>query len=105
MKKKFFYLFIYLIGFIYSNNKNKMSRFERLIKECSQTIQCSNRSNDDDCIYKCLNKECYEEIIEKNNILIEYGEVNLELKKKFEKCFNEKKRNENLYKFNKNNIN
>ena len=77
MKYKIF-LFIYLIGFICCNNKNKMNKFERLMKECSQTIQCSNRSNDDDCIYKCVSKECYEEIIEKNNNIIEYGEVNLE---------------------------
>ena len=102
MKNKIIF-FIYLIGFVFSNSKNKMSKFERLMKECSQTIQCSNRANDDDCIYKCVNKECYEEIIEKNNIIIEYGEVNLELKKTFEKCFKNKKQNENLYKF-KNNI-
>lgn len=101
MKYKIFF-FIYLIGFICCNNKNKMNKFERLMKECSQTIQCSNRSNDDDCIYKCVSKECYEEIIEKNNILIEYGEVNLELKKTFEKCFNDKRKKENLNKFNKN---
>jgi hypothetical protein len=102
MKNKIIF-FIYLIGFVFSNSKNKMSKFERLMKECSQTIQCSNRANDDDCIYKCVNKECYEEIIEKNNIIIEYGEVNLELKKTFEKCFKNKKQNENLNKL-KNNI-
>ncbi len=101
MKYKIFF-FIYLIVCICGNNRNKMNKFERLMKECSQTIQCSNRSNDDDCIYKCVSKECYEEIIEKNNILIEYGEVYLQLKKTFETCFNDKRKKENLNKFNKN---
>ena len=86
MKYKIF-LFIYLIGFICCNNKNKMNKFERLMKECSQTIQCSNRSNDDDCIYKCISKDCYEEMIEKNQFLLEFGEVNNDFKKAFDKCF------------------
>ncbi len=70
------------------SQKGQPSRFERVYRECSNS-ECKDRQNDDNCIYTCMNRNCYENIY--SNYLLELGEINQELKNKFEKCFNSKK--------------
>ena len=81
-----FILFI-IIENIQLKNQKGQGRFDRKFKECQGSTICVSRSNDDDCIYKCISKECYEEMIEKNQFLLEFGEVNNDFKKAFDKCF------------------
>ena len=64
------------------------SRLERKYIECQSTPRCSYRSNDEECIYKCMNEVCYNELILQKSLLLEYGEINKEFKKKFEECSN-----------------
>ena len=95
-KKIFIYFFILLICInnIISrrsgvNQSHKgQSRLERKYIECQSTPKCSYRSNDEECIYKCMNEVCYNELIIQNDLLLEYGEINKEFKKKFEECAN-----------------
>ena len=68
-------------------NQKGQGRFDRKYKECQSSTLCASRSNDDDCIYKCISKECYEEMIEKNEFLLEFGEINKDFKKAFDKCY------------------
>jgi hypothetical protein len=77
-----------LLVSVFLNQKGQPSRFERIYRECSSN-ECKERVNDDNCIYNCMSKNCYETIYE--NYLLEYGEINQELKSKFEKCFNANK--------------
>ena len=78
---------ILCIEMITSKNQKGQGRFERKFKECQGSTTCSARTNDEDCIYKCINKECYEEMIEKNEYLLEFGEINPDFKKAFDKCY------------------
>ena len=64
------------------------SRLERKYIECQSTPKCSYRSNDEECIYKCMNEVCYNELIVQKGLLLEYGEINKEFKKEFEECSN-----------------
>ena len=84
-----FILFILFIIFENSLSKNQkgQGRFDRKFKECQGSTICVSRSNDDDCIYKCISKECYEEMIEKNEYLLEFGIINPDFKKAFDKCY------------------
>ena len=84
-----FILFILFIIFENSLSKNQkgQGRFDRKFKECQGSTTCSARTNDEDCIYKCINKECYEEMVEKNEYLLEFGEINPDFKKAFDKCY------------------
>ena len=92
----FFYYFIILISFntILSrrsgvNQSHKgQSRLERKYMECQSTPRCNYRSNDEECIYKCMNEVCYNELIIQKGLLLEFGEVNKEFKKQFEECAN-----------------
>lgn len=81
--------FIFLtFPFFTSSNKNKgSSKFDRHFNECKIT-ECVSRPGDEDCIFLCISKSCYEEIF--SNYLIEIGEFNGEMKNKFEACFNNK---------------
>ena len=65
------------------------SKLERKYIECQSTPACSYRSNDEECIYKCINEKCYNELLIENNIYLEYGEINRDFKKKFEDCVNQ----------------
>ena len=64
------------------------SRLERKYIECQSTPKCSYRSNDEECIYKCMNEACYNELIIQKSLLLEYGEINKDFKKEFEECCN-----------------
>ena len=64
------------------------SRLERKYIECQSSSTCSYRSNDEECIYKCINEKCYNELLIQNNKFLEYGEINKEFKKNFEDCVN-----------------
>ena len=65
------------------------SKLERKYIECQSTPACSYRSNDEECIYKCINEKCYNELLIENNIYLEYGEINKDFRKKFEDCVNQ----------------
>lgn len=93
MKNKSIAILIMVLSYIIKAKGNKgMSKFERMFKECSSTPQCMRRPNDDNCLYKCVSSECYDELIGNNNLLIEYGEIDTEFKKTFEKCHGFKNR-------------
>ena len=64
------------------------SKLERKFIECQSSSTCSYRSNDEECIYKCVNEKCYDELLIQKNIFLEYGEINKEFKKNFENCVN-----------------
>lgn len=91
--KSILLILLTITALITETNCNKgQSQFERMFKECSSTPQCMRRPNDDNCLYQCVNKECYDELIGNTNLLIEYGEIDSELKKTFEKCYGFKTR-------------
>ena len=73
-----------------NHNQKGQSKFERRYRECSSTPICMNRPNDEDCIYKCISIECYNEMIVSAHVLLEFGENNNEFKKIFEHCYNYK---------------
>jgi hypothetical protein len=64
------------------------SKLERKYIECQSTTLCSYRSNDEECIYKCINAKCYHELLIQKNKFLEYGEINKEFKKEFEESVN-----------------
>ena len=64
------------------------SRLERKYIECQSTPRCSFRSNDEECIYKCVNEKCFNELIIEKGLFLEYGEINKDFKKEFEECTN-----------------
>ena len=64
------------------------SKLERKYIECQSSPACSYRSNDEECIYKCINEKCYDELLIQKNIFLEYGEINKDFKKTFEDCVN-----------------
>ena len=64
------------------------SRLERKYIECQSTPRCSYRSNDEECIYKCVNEKCFNELIIEKGLFLEYGEINKDFKKDFEECTN-----------------
>jgi hypothetical protein len=76
-----------LIIQVLTNNKanQHMSKFDKAYKSCNEN-QCKERSNDENCIFLCINERCHSDIY--GNYLLEYGELNPDLKNKFEKCFN-----------------
>jgi hypothetical protein len=79
-------LIIFLFSQISTNNKanQHLTRFEKAYKTCNEG-QCKERPFDENCILSCISEKCYSEIY--SNYLLEYGEINAELKNKFEKCF------------------
>ena len=95
---KLFYIFLFIfllsIKIISSrrsgvNQSHKgQSRLERKYIECQSTPRCAFRSNDEECIYKCVSEVCYNELIIEKGIFLEYGEINKEFKRKFEECTN-----------------
>ena len=78
-------IFCLFFQLIFSNKNKGVSKFERFYNECKAT-ECSSRINDENCVFECISKHCYNQIFE--NYLLELGEVNTELKSKFEACFN-----------------
>ena len=88
--KLFSNLIIFVIFLSYAvinanKSKTQTTRFDRGYSKCKSN-ECSHRSNDDACIIKCISEFCYQQIY--GNYLLEYGEVNYELKNKFEICLN-----------------
>ena len=84
-------VFLFIILHLNSCNKQgQTSRFDRHYRDCGNG-QCQFRVNDDACVYKWMDSGCYEKIY--GNYLLEFGEVNNELKKEFENCFNAKYKN------------
>jgi hypothetical protein len=81
---KFYIFLILLIPFILSNSKHQPSKFDRSYRDCSNN-DCKNRPYDDNCIFNCMDSKCYEKIY--SNYLLEFGEINQELKNSFDKCF------------------
>ena len=93
MNKLFLFCFLsFLLVAECKGNSKGIGKFERKFRECSSSGQCNSRSNDNNCVYKCVNKDCYTELIEGPKKLLEFGEVDNEFKKSFEKCFNYKER-------------
>ena len=99
IKNKIIFYIIFFVLFIFQNtivcrrsgvnqSHKGQSRLERKYIECHSTPKCSYRSNDEECIYKCMNEVCYNELIVQKFLLLEYGEINKEFKKKFEECAN-----------------
>jgi hypothetical protein len=92
---RMFSIFIYFLIFFElfqkgESNKNKSSgsKYDRAYSKCKSN-ECSSRSNDEACIFKCVSSQCYEQIY--GDYTLEYGEVNYDLKNKFETCFNTQK--------------
>ena len=81
--KIFIYLFLN-ITLILCNSKNQPSKFDRTYRDCINN-ECKNKQYDDNCVFKCMDSKCYEKIY--SNYLLEFGEINLELKNLFDKCF------------------
>jgi hypothetical protein len=80
-------LYIFL-DFVYSNkNKNSGTKFDRAYNACKKD-SCSERSNDDACIFQCISNSCFEQVYSSTEYLLEYGEMNYEMKSKFESCSN-----------------
>jgi hypothetical protein len=78
-----------LIGMKEANkNKSSGSKYDRAYSKCKSS-ECSTRSNDEACIFKCVSAPCYEQIY--GDYTLEYGEVNYDLKNRFESCFNTQK--------------
>ncbi len=79
---------IFTISLQSKNSKNKkgMSKFERHYNSCKENF-CKERKIDDNCIYKCIDSECYKEIFSEQNIYLEYGESDMRLRKLFENCY------------------
>jgi hypothetical protein len=64
------------------------SKLEKAYKECLE-INCLNRIYDESCIYKCISLKCFKLIYEKSNYILEFGEIDLNKKSYFEKCYYE----------------
>ena len=79
------YVIFFCVIMIKSKNKQE-TKFEKIYRECSNTRECKQRLYDENCLLRCVSELCYREIY--GNYLLEFGEVNTELKFKFEKCFN-----------------
>ena len=87
MKKLYKILFLIFICFTQVNTKNKQeTKFERILRECGKTLECKQRYFDENCVFKCISEICYREIY--MEYLLEYGELNIELRNRFEKCYN-----------------
>lgn len=89
----FFVTFNLILNFVFNKQKQSLTRFEKGFKECSR-LYCKDRLYDDDCVFKCMSLECYNLIVK--DYIIEFGEVNLELKANFENCYIGKKSNQNF---------
>ena len=93
-KQIFSYITLITIASIYcrrsgvNQSYKGQSKIEKKYIECQSSSTCSYRSNDEECIYKCMNESCYNELLVENNIFLEYGEINKEFRKKFEECIN-----------------
>ena len=94
------YILVLILSFYLINSKRNnpnqvhkgQSRLERKYIECQSTPRCTSRINDEECIYKCMNEECYNELIIKKNFLLEFGEINKEFRKAFDDCCNKGKK-------------
>ena len=71
--------------FINSNKNKGLSNFDRIYNDC-KTNSCVKKQSDENCIFKCVSESCYQEVLE--NYLFEFGEINYDLKARFERCFN-----------------
>ena len=86
IKKIFIFVLLICISKFTMNNKSgQTSRFDKSYRDC-RSSQCQFRSNDDNCNYRCMEQECYDKIY--GNYLLEFGEINIDMKKEFENCFN-----------------
>ena len=79
-----------IINICQSNKDKQQSRFDRAYKECSSKGECSNRPNDEGCVLNCISPNCYNQIYGNDYIYV-FGEINYELKGKFEGCYNKRK--------------
>ncbi len=78
-------IFVLLQPFFICNKNKSMSKYDRYYNEC-KIKDCNYRSADEDCILLCISKYCYDQVI--GNYLLELGEVNTDIKNRFEACFN-----------------
>jgi hypothetical protein len=71
-------------------NKNKVKKnnaiLEKAYKNCSKN-DCSERKHDESCIFSCISLKCYKSTYEKENYILEFGEVDFDKKSEFEKCY------------------
>jgi len=70
----------------YNKNKKSMSKFEQNYNSCKDN-KCKERKYDDNCIYKCIDSQCYKELFTEQNIYLEYGETDIRLRKLLENCY------------------
>jgi hypothetical protein len=84
-----FYLVLLVNWFVYTNKNKGLSNFDIKYNDCKSN-HCVKRQSDENCIFKCVSEICYEEVLE--NHLFELGEINYDLKSRFERCFNFKKK-------------
>jgi hypothetical protein len=81
----FLFIFIFFLPLCLSNKSKSMSKYDRYYNEC-KIKDCNYRAGDEDCIFQCISKYCYNQVI--GNYLFELGEVNTDIKNRFEACFN-----------------
>lgn len=84
-----FYIVFILFWFTYSNKNKGLSNFDRKYNDCKSN-ECVKRQSDENCIFNCVSNICYQEVIE--NYIYEFGEINYDLKSRFERCFNFQKK-------------
>jgi hypothetical protein len=85
-----YYIFFFCFYIVCSNKSGQISKFERLYRDCNNN-QCMYKPNDETCVFICMNRECFNKVY--GNYMLEYGEINYEMKKEFENCFNLKIKN------------
>jgi hypothetical protein len=82
------YILLIIISLALNKGNQNQSKFDKAHRAC-QDNQCKTRHNDENCVYLCINSECYEQVY--GNYLLEFGEYNNDLKNKFEKCYNDRR--------------
>ncbi len=67
-----------------TNKNHGSTKYDRIYNHC-RINKCNDIGFDDDCIFRCMSSFCYNQVF--FNYVLELGEVNLDLKNKFEACF------------------
>ncbi len=67
-----------------TNKNHGSTKYDRTYNHC-RINKCNDISFDDDCIFRCMSSFCYSQVF--FNYVLELGELNLDLKNKFEACF------------------
>ena len=78
-------MFILTITTQKKGNSKQFSKFDIHFKKCTLNT-CDEYRYDESCALKCVSNECFNQVYGEDDIL-EFGEVNLIKRSKFEQCF------------------